>query len=186
MVPERANYFRASGKGAGNAQLGNPLHDALLSSSYARRLFRRLARVDPPRARRVAASLSDIGARSWAWAYVALGLAETDKAGASEAIEHAIQEIDRLRESAPRPDPGSFLGGVALMYSTDPAVVILPIVERIAPERLDDVFWRATALLSRVETGREDVLERSNIGCEWRCSRGMTATWRRCCFNRLE
>ena len=32
------------------------------------------------------------------------------------------------------------------MYRTNPAALILPIVERIAPDRLADVFWRAVAL----------------------------------------
>ena len=72
-----------------------------LSGTDVLRLCRRLARVDPARARRVAASLGGPGIRACAWAYVALGLAEKDKAGASEAMDRAIEEIDRLRESGP-------------------------------------------------------------------------------------
>ena len=45
------------------------------------------------------------------------------------------------------------------MYPTNPAAVILPIVERIAPERLAEVFWRAVALHPRIETDREDLLQ---------------------------
>ena len=63
------------------------------------RLCRRLARVDPARARRVADSLAGTGTRACAWATVAAGLAEKDKAGASEMLDRAIREIDRLRES---------------------------------------------------------------------------------------
>jgi hypothetical protein len=44
--------------------------------------------------------------------------------------------------------------------------VILPIVERISPERLDEVFWQAVALHVRIKTEREDQLARSNIGFE--------------------
>jgi hypothetical protein len=44
--------------------------------------------------------------------------------------------------------------------------VILPVVERIAPERLAEIFWRAVALHSRVATDRENQLQRSNIGYE--------------------
>ncbi len=51
------------------------------------RLCRRLARVDPARARRVADSLTGTGTRACAWASVAAGLAEKDKAGASEALD---------------------------------------------------------------------------------------------------
>ena len=97
---------------------------------------------------------------------MALGLAEKDKAGASEAIDRAIQEIDRLRESGPGPEPIFIVSGVRLMHPTNPAAAILPVVERIAPERLAEVFWRAVALHPRIETDREDLLESSYIGFE--------------------
>ena len=141
--------------------------DRLLASShYALLLCHRLARVDPPCARRVAASLNIPGARASAWAYVALGLAEKDKAGAFDAIDRAIQEIDRLRESGPGREPATYVAGTGYLYSTNPAAMILPIVERIAPDRLADVFWRAVVLHSRVDTDRERPLRRSNIGEE--------------------
>jgi hypothetical protein len=130
------------------------------------RLCRRLARVDPPRARRVAVSLIGAGTRACAWASVAVGLAEKDKAGASEAIDRAIEEIDRLRESGPSIEPIPIVNGVRLMPPTNPAALILPAVERIAPERLADVFWRAVALHPRIETDREDLLQTSYIGHE--------------------
>ncbi len=110
--------------------------------------------------------MGDPATRACAWAYVALGVAEKDKAGASEAMDRAIQEIDRLRESETASEPVTSVGGVAHMYTTNPAVVILPVVERIAPERLAEVFWRAVALHSRVETDREDQVQSSNIGFE--------------------
>lgn len=148
-------------------RLREGVDDRLLASShYGLGLCRRLARVDPTRARRVAASLNVAGARACGWAYVALGLAETDKAGVSEAIDRAIQEIDRLRETGPAPEPATFVGGFGYLYSTNPAAMILPIVERIAPDRLADVFWRAVALHSRIDTDLENRLRRSNIGEE--------------------
>jgi hypothetical protein len=58
------------------------------------------------------------------------------------------------------------LSGIRLMPPTNPAAFILPIVERIAPERLAEVFWRAVALHPRIETDREDLLQTSNIGFE--------------------
>ncbi len=130
------------------------------------RLCRRLARVDPPRARRVAATLVGTGTRACAWASVAVGLAEKDKAGAAEAMDRAIHEIDRLRESGPGPEPVSITNGIRLMAPTNPAALILPIVERIAPERLAEVFWRAVALHPRIEPDREDLLQTSYIGYE--------------------
>ena len=52
------------------------------------------------------------------------------------------------------------------MPPTNPAAQILPIVERVAPERLAEVFWRAVALHPRIETDREDQLQTSYIGKE--------------------
>jgi hypothetical protein len=137
-----------------------------LSHTDTLRLCRRLARVDPPRARRVAASLDIPGARACAWAFVALGLAETGHADASEALDHAIREIDRIRESGPAPEQVYIMDGVRLMYPTNPAVVILPVVERVAPDRLAEVFWRAVALHPRLEIDRDFLLQSSCIGFE--------------------
>ncbi len=52
------------------------------------------------------------------------------------------------------------------MYPTNPAAIILPVVERVAPERLADVFWRAVALHPRIETDREDQIRTSYLGFE--------------------
>jgi len=129
-------------------------------------MCRRLAGVDPVRARRVAASIRGQGERVCAWAFVALGLAEKDQAGAREAVDHAIDGIDRLRESGPGLDPAIILTDVRVMYPTNPAALILPLVERIAPEKLAEVFWRAVALHPRLDVDREDLLRSSYIGNE--------------------
>ena len=134
---------------------------------YVMRLCRRLARVDPERARRLAASRSGPGARACAWAFVAFGLAEKrDRSGATAALDRAIAEIDRVRVGGPGADRVAIVNGIEMMYPTNPAAVILPAVERFAPDRLSDVFWRAVALDPRVETEREDKIAISNIGHE--------------------
>ena len=97
---------------------------------------------------------------------MAAGLADKDKVGASEALDHAIQDIDRLRESGPGPEVVFIISGIRLMIPTNPAAQILPIVERVAPERLAEVFWRAVSLHPRIETDREDQLQTSYIGFE--------------------
>ena len=147
----------------------------------------RLALVSPEsiqRARRVAASLGGPGIRACAWAYVALGLAEKDKAGASEAMDRAIEEIDRLRELGPATEPVNALGGVLLLYTANPAVVIPPVVERITPARLDEVFWRAVALHIRIKADQEDQLADRISALSACCSRDMTARWRACYSSR--
>jgi hypothetical protein len=133
---------------------------------YILQLCRRLARVDPPRARRLAASQRGPAERSLAWAHLALGLAEAKQTGAEEAIDQAIREIDRLRESGPGNDLIIILGSVCLMYPTNPAPLILPIVERVAPERLSEVFWRAVSLHPRINPDRMEQVKFSYIGLE--------------------
>jgi hypothetical protein len=139
---------------------------SLTDAPFHGQLCRRLARVDPPRARRVAASLGSPGARACAWAFVALGLAEKANVDASLALDHAIREIDRIRESGPAPEQVYIMDGVRLMYPTNPAAVILPVVERVAPDRLAEVFWRAVALHPRLEIDRDNQLQSSCIGFE--------------------
>ncbi len=134
-----------------------------IGSLEVMRLCRRLAGVDPTRARRVVDSISDPATRACGFAYVALGLAEKAQAGAMDAIDRAIREIDRLRESAPAPEPST---GVFNLYATNPAAVILPVVERVAPERLAEVYWRAVALHPQIDSEQEDLLKRSNAGIE--------------------
>jgi RNA polymerase sigma-70 factor (ECF subfamily) len=130
------------------------------------RMCRRLANVDPPRARKVAAGFLLPGERVCAWAYVALGLAGKDPTAAREALDRALQEIDRLRELGTSVDPGIIMGGVRQMYPTNPAAVVLPVVERVALDRLPEFFWRAVALHPRIDAVRDDLLWTSFIGDE--------------------
>ena len=71
-----------------------------------------------------------------------------------------------MRESGPRLDRVTIASGVRLIYPTNPAATILPIVERIAPDRLADVFWRAADLCTRLDIEHEDRFLRSAIGFE--------------------
>ena len=41
------------------------------------------------------------------------------------------------------------------MVADNPAASILPIVEKVAPERLEEVFWRAVALMPKDDMARE-------------------------------
>jgi hypothetical protein len=116
----------------------------------APRICRRLARRDLPRARRIAESLPHPTERAYAWTFLADGLVLDDRTAASAALDRALREIDAL-------DAGDH----PRITDPNPAASILPLVERIAPERLDEVFWRAVALSypiddPRTELGRRD------------------------------
>lgn len=120
----------------------------------ALRLCRRLAKTDPERARRIIAELEMPQDQACGWALLALGLAERDKSAARSALSESIQVIDRLIES-----PGAMKPAIAplsqMMVAENPAASILPIVENVAPERLEEVFWRAVALIRKNEITRQ-------------------------------
>jgi len=116
-------------------QVLDRLREPLWRFTAAHRICRRLARLDPPRARRIAAALPNPSERAYAWAFLADGLAMTDHDGALAALDQALREIDGI-------DPRD----ASRMIDANPAVSILPLVERIAPDRVAEVFWRAVAL----------------------------------------
>ena len=58
-----------------------------------------------------------------------------------------IEGIDQLRELRTSVGLGFIMQDTRVIYHTDPAALILPIVERIAPERLAEVFWRAPCFI---------------------------------------
>ena len=101
----------------------------------APRICRRLARNDMARARRIAAGLPYPTERAYAWTFIADGLAGSDGTGASAALDQALREIDSIDLHDPY-----------RRFDANPAVSILPLVERIAPDRVAEVFWRAVAL----------------------------------------
>jgi hypothetical protein len=106
------------------------------------RLCLRLATSDPVRARRIISGIAMPRDQATGWALLALGLADRDKQAASTALAESIQVIDRLVDSAKavKPDPNGSL------VASNPAALILPVVEKVAPQRLEEVFWKALAL----------------------------------------
>ena len=78
--------------------------------------------------------------RSWPTAWQ-----PSDRTGASAALDQALREIDAIdRRDASH------------LFDANPAVSILPLVERIAPDRVAEVFWRAVALHAPGDDPRSD------------------------------
>ena len=150
-------------------QVLNQLDEPIWRFTVAQRICRRLARTDPARARRIAAALPAALERAYAWAFLADGLAETDHEGAQIALDHAVREIDSI-------DPRDS----SRTAEVNPAVTILPIVERVAPERVAEVFWRAIALYRGVDDPRielsRDVPQASEVLLLARYDREVAAT----------
>jgi hypothetical protein len=120
-------------------------------SQIALRICRRLLKTDPERARRIIVGLKTPQDQACGWALLALGLAERDKPAARSALDESIRLIDRLLEQA-----GTVKRPISRSRGADnPAASILPIVEKVAPERLEEVFWRAVTLTPNEDTARE-------------------------------
>jgi hypothetical protein len=115
------------------------------------RLCGLMSKSDPERARRLIAGLKIPHEQACAWALLALGLADRDKPGARSALAESIKLIDGLEGSLARTNRPLLQVTVAV----NPAASILPIVEKLAPERLDEVFWKAVALMPKDDTARE-------------------------------
>ncbi len=115
------------------------------------RLCLPMAKTDSERARRLIAGLKIPREQACAWALVALGLADRDKPAARSALAESIRLIDRLGVLPTTADRMTLPVYVAL----NPAASILPIVEKVAPERLEEVFWKAVALMPKDDVARE-------------------------------
>jgi hypothetical protein len=115
------------------------------------RLCRRLAKSDPPRARRIIAGMQMPRDQALGWALLALGLADRDKQAANTALAESIQVIDRMPDFATDVNPAA----TGVLADHNPAALILPIVEKVAPERLEEVFWRAVALMPNDEVAQK-------------------------------
>ena len=61
--------------------------------------------------------------------------------------------IDRLLDSPGPVQPSAPIDPI--MVAANPAALILPIVETVAPERLEEVFWRAVALMPKNDLARQ-------------------------------
>ncbi|MGO9466024.1 MAG: carboxypeptidase regulatory-like domain-containing protein [Isosphaeraceae bacterium] len=137
-------------------------------SFVAMQLCRAMARSDAPRARRIAAALETREERACAWACLAAGLAGRDQAGAREALERAIHEIDDLLKPPTTPgqvDPNNSVHG-GLVFNLAPAGAILPMVEKVDPDRVPEVFWRAVALVPEFDPVGDDFLENNVIAAQ--------------------
>jgi hypothetical protein len=120
-------------------------------SQIALRICRRLSKTDPERARKIIGGLKTPQEQARGWALLALGLVERDKPAARSALDESIQLIDReLEQTGALKQPAS-----RIMLPNNPAASILPIVEKVAPERLEEVFWRAVALMPNDDLARQ-------------------------------
>jgi hypothetical protein len=102
------------------------------------RMCCRMASVDPARARRIVDGFSWIAREPDLYIYAALGASKRDERAAREAIREGLRLIDKQIQE----EPERFQAKVG---------ALLPVVERIDPALLSEIFWRA--VVSRSPSG---------------------------------
>jgi hypothetical protein len=80
-----------------------------------------------------------------------LGLADQDLPAARRALAESIKLIDCLDGPLARTNRPL----IQVTVAVNPAASILPMVEKLAPERLEEVFWKAVALMPKDDIARE-------------------------------
>ncbi|HEX7375921.1 MAG TPA: hypothetical protein VF278_02360 [Pirellulales bacterium] len=112
-------------------------HDSL-RFLYGLAVVHRMATADVQRAARLAASYAEEGERAYALGMVAHGLAT----GAREAaLGYLLEAFEILERAHSLGQDGGDREALAVK-----AAALLPVAERIAPERLEELLWRALAL----------------------------------------
>ncbi|HZW32785.1 MAG TPA: carboxypeptidase-like regulatory domain-containing protein, partial [Isosphaeraceae bacterium] len=107
----------------------------------------KMARVDPARARRLIESFRARELQPHLYLFLALGEKPRDEPAARQAFEEGLREIDRLMHE--RPERFQSLAGW-----------LLPIVERIDPALVPEMFWRDVA--SRPPSGNPRTIRASS------------------------
>ncbi len=129
----------------------SPPSQPMSRSHFALWLCGPMAKTDPKRAERLIGEMKTPSAQACGWAVLALAVTDRDKAAARLALDRSIQLIDGLIAQ-----PGAAEGLPFLInIFTNPAASILPIVEKVAPEHLEEVFWKAVALMPKSDTARQ-------------------------------
>ncbi|MGP0062323.1 MAG: carboxypeptidase regulatory-like domain-containing protein [Isosphaeraceae bacterium] len=92
----------------------------------------KMARVDPGRARRIITGFPWLTQRPEMLFFLALGAQARDPSASRQAFEEGLRAIDRLMQE--QPERFQFF-----------AYILLPVVERIDPALLPEIFWRVVA-----------------------------------------
>ncbi|MGP0066548.1 MAG: carboxypeptidase-like regulatory domain-containing protein [Isosphaeraceae bacterium] len=124
-------------------------------TNVALRLCQRMAKTETERVRRIIAGLKAPGEQACAWALRALALADRDKPASRSALNESIQAIDLMLDQL----GASGRQTSRILVAINPAASILPIVEKVAPERVEEVFWRAVALMPKSDPARDRFLD---------------------------
>lgn len=109
-----------------------------LRFTYGLAVVHRMATTDVQRAARLAESYAEAGQQAYALGIVAHGAATADRATAASFLLQAYERLERALE----------LGQIE--SDTDASAVkaaaLLPVAEKIAPEQLEELLWRALAM----------------------------------------
>ena len=108
-----------------------------LRSHYAQGVVQRMAAADADRAAKIARALPALGQQAYGLGLVATALANVDHERAIELLHEAFAKL----QQAPRERPERETNSAAVV-----ALGLLPVVERIERDAMEDYFWQAMAL----------------------------------------
>jgi len=154
-IPDKQQAGEYLGEIAGRLGADNPalaerilsrIDDPLARVEGTLRICLRMAAVDPARARRIAGQSQGAIHRAEAFLFLALGLKARDPHAAVDAFQAGLRELDRYSdEDIEDPNRGRKVAE------------LLPLVERIDPALVPEVFWRAVALRSPAGDPRNEM-----------------------------
>ncbi len=114
------------------------VREPLQRGEYTVRVAYRMARRDPARALRLARAIETPTRRAYGFGMVALALAQSDRSAAEKALDEALAVLD---DQMSRP-----LSPVVYPDPCAVAAALVPVAERIDPQRVQETIWRALAL----------------------------------------
>ena len=127
-----------------------------LRAAYTQGVLQRMARTDAERAITIARALPTAGEQAYSLALVASVLSAADGDQARALLAEAFDRVERApRQSRELEDKSAAVVALAM----------LPMVERIEPERLEECFWRGLALRSSLPADGELNFEQQKDLC---------------------
>ena len=124
---------------AGSERVLAMVKDRRQRDLYTVRVVYRMAPLDLARARRLAEAIGDDGLKGFALGLMALRLAETGRASASEELASAYESLQRSSRVGKA-------NSNSIYRITSIAGVLVPVAERVDPGLVDEYLWRALAL----------------------------------------
>ncbi len=123
----------------------------IMRDGYALRVCYAMAPRDLPRARGIAARISDPYTQAYTLGQMALALSQSDKPAATRLVEEALNSLAAVASQKKETY-------INTQCAASTAATLLEVVGRIDPERISEILWRSLALRGpRCEDERAEI-----------------------------